>query len=175
MDKTMIRIIGIDPGGAIAEIDIDGNILNLFDMPFNDSGLSIRGLDSIFDKYTDKDRCAIETTSAMKFTNKDGSIRAQSQASMLEYGTNRGIIVGRIQATKMRYIEVHSRTWQAVYKVKGKQKGHDSIDVCSKIFPDAELLIPSSRAKDGFIRKDGRSDALLIADYLRRQILLEQK
>jgi len=173
----MIRIIGIDPGrnGAIAELNIDGEIMHLFDIPFTDSGLSIRGLDSIFDKYTDKDRCAIEKADAMKFNNKDCSVRSQSTASMLEYGTNRGILVGRIQATKMRYIEPHSKSWQAVFKVKGKQTGNDSINICSKLFPDAELLIPSSRAKDGFIRKDGRSNALLIAEYLRRQILLEKR
>jgi hypothetical protein len=75
----------------------------------------------------------------------------------------------------MRYIEPHAKSWQSVFKVKGKQTGCDSIDICSNIFPDAELLIKSSRAKDGYVRKDGRSDALLIAEYLRRQMLLELK
>jgi hypothetical protein len=43
--------------------------------------------------------------------------------------------------------------------VVGKSRGNDSIGQCLKVYPDAPLL------EDGE-RKDGRSDALLIARWL---------
>jgi|GEM_PF-4087876 len=165
--------IGIDPGkeGAIARIDANREILLLCDIPLtpDKSAISKRGLAEIFSRFSNEDVFAIEDSKAMKIKDeKTGEVRDQSPASMLTFGINRGILEGLILWTGAYYREVPPRTWQAPLGVKGKSNGKSNTSqIALSLFPNA-VLYEKGRGNI-LIEKNGRSDALNMAEWLRRQ------
>jgi len=148
--------IGIDPGasGAIALIDDSQKIYLLEDYPGNEVLASsiIRG---IFNKWSNFDGlyAAIEKAHAMP---------KQGVKSMFSFGMNYGSWLGIISAFEIPVITITPHQWQKGVISKAQDK-KPSIAAASRMFPQAILTGPRGG------KKDGRADALLIADFCRRQ------
>ena len=88
----------------------------------------------------------------------------QGVVSMFKFGTNYGIWQGRLEALGIPFLFVTPQKWQREVfdsAVKGDRKAM-SLSLARRIFPD--MLEHLKRKKD-----DGRADALLIAEWARRQ------
>ena len=156
--------IGIDPGksGAIAVIDDNQNIILLRDWPDNEIAAAniIRNLikeypDHYAGSYGQSIKAAIERAQAMP---------KQGVRSMFVFGTNYGIWQGILAAFQIPFIIPTPQAWQKGVISKAKDK-KPALAAASRMFPTAELYGPRGGGKDG------RADALLIADFLRRRSL----
>jgi len=142
---------GIDPGkqGAIAFISDDGSEYFVDDIDLLFCG-EIR-------TYGDNIKaCGLEKVHAMP---------AQGVVSMFSMGENYGRIQGVLFALDVPYMLITPQIWQKGIIPRGldkKTKKKEHVKIAQKMFPNAELYTPRGRALDG------RADALLIADYVRR-------
>jgi len=160
--------IGIDPGasGAIALITSEGKYISIYDWPGNEQELA-KILDQIDRRYPPEKWdmfAAIEKVGAMPARNKTGK-PVQGIASTFKFGTNYGIWRMGLAMFKIPFILVTPQKWQKGIitkddKMLGKAKGNCA--AAARLFPDAPLYGPRGGAKDG------RADALMIADWRRR-------
>lgn len=142
----MTTILGIDPGaaGAIASVCPS---TETWDMPTTAHDLA--DLLRTFDPATT--RVYIEKSQAMP---------GQGVSSMFKYGMHYGHLTGMLALLRIPYIEVSAATWKRVMGLTAEKA--DSRTMAQKLFPEASL----SRKKD-----HGRAEALLIAEFGRRQRL----
>ena len=96
--------------------------------------------------------CVIEKSQAMP---------GQGVCSMHTIGLNYGIIVGILACLGIEYIEISSRKWQKEFFEPGDTKVK-SVNIASRLFPKCEFVTKRGR------KIDGRSDAMLMAEYGRR-------
>jgi len=91
------------------------------------------------------------------------------QASFL-LGYCQGLFEGLLIAHHARYELVLAKTWQKHFGITGAKgdKKVQSYMVATKLFPTAKLTGPRGG------KKDGRSDALLIAEWCRRRLMNEE-
>lgn len=153
--KKVDLYIGIDPGanGAIAVIDPKQEIFMLQDWP-GDETQAAKLMDKLFSKGTTGNLyAAIEKAQAMP---------KQGVVSMFKFGQNYGIWKGMLAAYGIPFREITPRTWQKGVISKAQDK-KPAVAAAGRLFPTAELYGPRGG------KKDGRADALLIADWMRRQ------
>jgi crossover junction endodeoxyribonuclease RuvC len=151
-----MMFIGIDPGmsGAIAAIDDHCDILLLADCPKNNDSREMASIISESLGYNEA-IVAIEKPTAFKM----------GRTSALNYGTNYGIWLGLFSAGDLRIEIVTPQKWQKGLLSKTDGAGKErSLKVARRLFPDANLK---------YKKHHGRADALLIADWLRRQYVME--
>lgn len=150
--------IGIDPGqsGAIAIINESSDVIELEDYPGDEIScaklISNIMVDLNLEAKTVTLKAAIEKVHAMP---------KQGVTSMFKFGTNFGIWRGMIAMAGIPFILVPPRTWQKGVINKAQDK-KPALAAAARMFPEAELYGPRGGGKDG------RADALLIADYCRR-------
>lgn len=146
--------MGIDPGksGAIAVINSGGEIKYLFDWPGDE--IQAAGIVRYISTNTAYLSASIEKVSAMP---------KQGVTSMFKFGTNYGIYKGILAALKIPFVEVRPQAWQKGVVSKKQDGKKANVAAAGRMFPSAELHGPRGGAKDG------RADALLIADWCRRQ------
>lgn len=140
--------IGIDPGqkGAIALLC--GNEVEVFD--WIDGPMMANQLLDLKVEYQIQ-LAAIERTNAMP---------GQGVTSMFTFGQNCGWWKGALDSMFIPFIEVRSQEWQKGVVPKKKSKSDKpSLLVARRLFPTVDLSLK---------KHDGRADALLIADWLRR-------
>lgn len=70
-------------------------------------------------------------------------------------------VLGILTALQYPYQTVHPKTWQKVFGLKGGDKEQGCL-IAERLFPSVDLRKRTGKARDG------RSDALLIAEYGRR-------
>ena len=163
MVKLMNKMIfiGIDPGqsGAIAVIGASQQIYLLDDWPGNEvqAAAIVRDIINMF-KGTEL-RAAVEKVSSMP---------KQGVSSTFKFATNYGIWKGILAALQIPFIEVRPQLWQKGVVSKKQDGKAANVAAASRIFPTAPLTGPRGGMKDG------RADALLIADFLRKQFLVEE-
>jgi len=162
-------IVGIDIGlqGAIAAINKEGKIVFLYDMPTfsvkkgksSKLAYDVRKLCSIILEFpVDCTLVFIEKTQALPF--------GYSVQASWSLGRCEGLLHGMLMMKGIRSEFVRSKEWQKYFKIT-KEKGTtktQSYEIASQLFPDAELKTPRGR------KLDGRSDALLIAEWGRRHL-----
>lgn len=159
-----MKVIGIDPGlsGAIAFIDDESGDKWVCDMPVytvkegkgSKRHLDRRRLISILGGVVDL--VVIETQQAYP---------DQGAVSNFSTGFGYGVLLMLLDWLKHPYEVVHPKKWQREFwSTPGKTKGK-STEIATRLFPDLELRGP----KGGCL--DGRSDALLMAEYGRRRIV----
>ena len=155
MTKVKMIFIGIDPGqtGAIAVIDWTGEILFLKDWPCDEIGAAdiVRTIQGCFSNFTL--RAALE---------KVHSMPKQGVSSSFKFGTNFGIWKGILASFQIPFLEPTPQAWQKGV-VKKAQDTDPKIAATRRLWPKVELEGPRGGIKDG------RADALLIADWCRRQ------
>ncbi len=166
----MVTFIGVDPGlsGAVAAIDENGNLISVQDAPtievkkgkgkskrrvYVESAMAalLEALVRAASPGAKQNVVAIEHVHAMP---KNGSI------GNFNLGMGFGLWLGIVAALRVPYERVEPRTWKGEFGLdadKGK-----SLVLASRLFPAA----PLSRQKD-----EGRAEALLIAEWLRRKHL----
>jgi len=162
------KIIGIDPGlsGAIAVLDTDGNIQSIYDTPTytikkgkrNKNVYDLQELCKILKQQGDA-HIVIEKVQPL-------SLGHSSQASF-GLGYSLGMWETLCVALQYSYELVPAKTWQKHFGISGKQGNTktQSYNIASKLFPKASLTGPRGG------KKDGRCDALLMAEWGRRRLV----
>ena len=149
-------IIGIDPGktGGVAVIDLRTNEAIVYDMPtITEFAELMRELQS------NVLRCFIEKQQVYP-----GQGIVSSGNLMRHYGE----LLGVLTALKIPFEEVPPKRWQSVihgskhWKKTKKERKRASIDKARQLFPYLEIG-----------KKDGRAEALLIAEYGRRLLCVQ--
>lgn len=145
--------IGIDPGksGGYAVLN-EGRIV--IAKAWDDTEF-ISAMQYVADQPVSTIRVALEKVNAMPH---------QGVTSMFNFGVSYGFIRGVLQAYGIPYQLVPPGVWKREFGLSSdKQK---SIDVCRRLFPDANLL-PTPRCKKP---ADGIAEAILMAEFARRRL-----
>lgn len=147
--------LGIDPGatGAVALIDDFRNIVVLADWP----GDEIQAARIIREMDLSKVRAVVEKVHHMP---------GQGGSSSFKFGTNYGVWKGILAMAGIPYYEAPPQKWQKGVITTKAQDKKPSLAIAGRLFPKAELVGPKGGGKDG------RSDALLIADYCRKTYVM---
>lgn len=143
--------IGIDPGkkGALAVIDTEAPAP--FAVPFSERGY----LDVLRDTDPGKSIVALEKVAAMP---------GQGVTSMFNFGCGFGWTQGILEALRFPYELVPPQRWKKAFGVTSDK--HTSIRAAQRLFPGVSLLA-SPRCR---IENDGMAEALLLAEYARRNL-----
>lgn len=146
--------IGIDPGkkGAMAILREDGSSIIY---PFSEAGYKEVLADYSTENFKCRARCCLEHVSAMP---GNGSV------SMFNFGENFGFIQGLLTAYEIPYELVRPQKWKKEFSISSDK--NQSIDVCKRLFPNADLRRTERCRKDD----DGFAEALLMAEYARRKL-----
>jgi len=176
-------IIGIDPGiaGAIVAIDEDGRYFSHTDMPVITVKKAVYDVDRIYHALDMLDKATIKDANISIFIEKTQPMYGMRVQASYGLGWCEGLFVGMIKAMQMSrkmaysanitYELVRPQQWQkhfGITKAKGDKKAQSYL-IAKQLFPTAELTGPR-RGK-----KDGRSDALLTAEWGRRHRTIEEK
>lgn len=97
------------------------------------------------------------------YVEKVHSMPKQGVASTFSFGTNYGIIIGHLMALGVNYELVQPSVWKKAMGVTADKR--TSIRRCKEMFPDVDLRATARCKKD----HDGMAEALLIAEYGRRE------
>jgi hypothetical protein len=140
--------LGIDPGltGAVAIVDLKGDLIDVYDMPVVDRQVNAVELALTFDTFpADEQIVAIERV---------GSMPGQGVASTFRFGVSYGIVVGVVGALGHRTLHPTPAKWKADMGLNAdKERSRKAaIDRWPK---RAEFF---ARKKD-----DGRAEAALLA------------
>lgn len=147
-----MRFIGVDPGksGALSIIREDGKVdIYPFDREVYRNVLSDYA--KVGNMYTAK--CCVEHV---------GAAPKQGVVSMFSFGENFGFIQGLLTAFQIPYELVRPAKWKKAFSVT-KDK-NTSIEVCKRLFPDADLKRTERCKKDD----NNYAEATLLAEYCRR-------
>lgn len=151
----MYVYLGIDPGleGAICVLKDDMSV-EFFDLSRR---AMVSALKEIKSKYTETRYCVIERPQS-RFNMAHKAIKTSF--------TNYGKLTGTLECLEIPYREIDPQDWQKGLKLpssKQKARHKEAIALVGlKLYPYAEVY-----TKDGRLL-DGRSDALMIADWCRR-------
>lgn len=106
----------------------------------------------------------LKSAESVACVEKVGAMPGQGVTSMFSFGKNAGFIEGILQTYGIPYQLVPPQTWKKEFQLhKSKQ---DSVSVCKKLFPNANLL-PTEKCRK---ENDGMAEALLLALYARRKL-----
>lgn len=159
--------IGIDPGlfGAVAGIDHRGHIISVQDTPI----VKVKKSKGYKNAYVDSQMAAILSvliqaagaTGCQVALENVHAMPGQGVTAMFNMGVGLGLWRGIITTLKLPFTFVEPVVWKKEMGIiKGANKG-ESIVRAAQLFPTADL----ARKKD-----DGRADALLMAEFLRRRM-----
>jgi len=169
-----MQIIGVDPGlsGGIAVLTGGGALVNIFDMPTvvlvkgkkKKNVYDLASIEKVFSSSIEK----VDQVCMEKMQTMPPGFRAQASFGL---GYCQGLFEGLLVAKRIRYELVIPKTWQKHFGITGAKgdKKVQSYMVATKLFPKAELSGPRGG------KKDGRSDALLIAEWCRRRLANENQ
>jgi hypothetical protein len=158
-------IVGIDPGldGGIGWID--GDKTGAMVMPTLDKAPDLRAIAERLRELAPK----------IVVIERAQTRAAQSANSGLTTGINYGYLIGWLTGVGIPFKEVHPATWKAKMGIalRGKdftpkQKKDKAIAECRRLFPRV-LLLASPKCR---VDHDGMAEALLLAEYGRRERLI---
>lgn len=152
-----MKVIGIDIGkyGAIAVIDsTDGKVIELLDMPVAKKSIDKYELLNILRKYKPEPHYVI--------AEKCGYTPAIKGSGAFNFGRNVASVEMALAALEMKHSYIRPQKWKQAFELIGKDK-KCSVMKAKEIFPDM--------IKQLLISKDGRAEALLLAEYCRRNIV----
>ena len=157
-----MAIIGIDPGkaGAVAVINADGSTADVRDFPVDKQGIIPLEL---FSMIAEMRSTRSEPVTHILVENVH-AMPGQGVTSMFSFGKSFGIILGVTGVLGIAVEMVPPQKWQKLFGI-GKDTKGDAVSKAARLFPDAELYGPRGGAKDG------RADALLVAEYGRRILI----
>jgi crossover junction endodeoxyribonuclease RuvC len=158
--------IGVDNGlgGAIAKIDTDpaaNKKIEIIDMPTlsivsnkkHKQAYDIPAIICLLKSNGAKNLfCSLESAQAMP---------GQGVTSMFSIGYGYGIFQGVLSTLQIPFATVRPQAWKKMFGLLNKEKD-DSVIIAERLFPGVSFRGP----RGGIL--NGRSDALLIAEYARR-------
>lgn len=162
----MSRIIAIDPGheGAIVVHDGDNANVIIFDMPTvktKKSGGKVPDIEAVI-KILDDNGVGGEDLVVMEKPQKKPTFMGSSVQANYSAGYYEAMFTVIFRMKKIRLQLVQPKAWQLHFGISTKTSGntkHASYLAASQRYPSANL-----KGVNGGI-KDGRCDAVLIADY----------
>jgi len=143
--------LGIDPGANGAYAILNNSEIEVYGRFDKQEFLNVC---YCLSKKQEKTRCCIERVHAMP---KQGSV------SMFNFGVNFGWLKGVLDAFEISYQEIPPQTWKKEYGLNSKKEL--SIEVCQRLFPEANLVPHNGRKAH-----DGIAEAILMAEYARRKL-----
>ena len=151
----MHYVIGIDPGkkGAVAVVDISsrGRLAELRDTPLEKGKeYDPKGMMAILEAYSVPGQ-------SIAIIEKQAGFRGDSHGASFTTGFGYGIWIALLELLEIPYIEVPPKGWQKKMGISGNCYGNTkkaSLELAKANFPEGD-----------FGKKDGRSDAALIAVY----------
>lgn len=156
----MTRVVGIDPGasGCIAVIDTETKEYSVYDFPKLDKEIDVMELfGSIISKLGKPDICIIEDVHALP---------RQSTVAGFKFGVAVGVARAVAGVLQCRLEYVSPQRWKKYFNISGAEKPQlkeMAVLKARSLFPTlAPQLLKS---------KDGRSEALLIAEYGLRKLI----
>lgn len=153
--------IGVDPGKkggyAIIEQGISGQqAVEVYPWDYNAFAHKMRSLSEDDDMRDAGIVAAVE---------KVGAMHGQGVTSMFSFGRSLGFIEGVLSGCWISYQLVPPNVWKKSFSLIGKDK-QASIETCKRLFPGISLLPGDKCRKDS----DGMAEALLMAEYARRNL-----
>ena len=147
---------GIDVGkrGGIAFIDVRSMVAEVFSMPEN-----FEGVIEIF--LERKDRVVLVGIEKQQAFPKQGVV------SMFTLGWEYGKFIGMFKALKIPFEEISPRSWQKSLGLSCKRNKRNRKELKEASIEKARNLFPYLDIG----KHDGKADALLIAEYVRRFLL----
>ncbi|MBG6172645.1 hypothetical protein IWQ55_000328 [Labrenzia sp. EL_208] len=155
-----MRILGVDPGGggALALLDISGELLAVEDMPVfwiqrgkrDKPVVNAFGVIALMEEWN-PDICWFE---------KVGGMTGESASAAFNFGRAVGIVEGVLKSKGKRFEEIEPHVWKVKMKIRGKDAARHRAS--NRWIPWAKSF---ARKKD-----DGRAEAALIAEYGRLQL-----
>lgn len=152
----MTIVIGIDPGatGAVATLDSNGRLLDVWDMPYDDGRVAAPRLASII-----RDLSLLGDPVA--WVEQAQSMPHQGVASSFKYGVGYGVILGVLGTLHVPTNHIRPAVWKkaaGLSKDKGASRRR------------ATEQWPSMAERFARVKDDGRAEAALIARYGWQQI-----
>jgi len=155
---AMKYFFGIDPGqkGAIAVVTFDGEF-TIVDMPLmpDKKAVDVKKLYSFVHYYMASSSCFLILEKAQPMPKQDVT-------GVFSYGLSYGKLLSTIEILEVPFQEVRPQKWKKEFSLKSDKK--QSVDAALKLFPKAKDLLITKRGA----LKDGRAEALLMAEYGRR-------
>jgi crossover junction endodeoxyribonuclease RuvC len=157
--------IGIDPGvsGAIAVLDFDGNV-DLYDMPVMEYSVGKRKKRRIDMVLTRNLFRNMANSGHEAFIEEVHAMPGQGVTSMFNMGYGLGALHAILNCLYIRTTRVRPQEWKKEFGLIKKDKG-DSIRVAQELFPHADITLK---------KHHGRAEALLLAEFGRRQNLRQE-
>jgi len=148
---------GIDIGkkGGIAFIDVKTLQAEVYKMPED-----LTDLIALFERKKKENTIVVGVEKQQPFPK-------QGVVSTFKLGTQYGMILGILKALRISYEEIHPKRWQVAILGRHKKKTRKEIKQLS--LEKAKALFPQLANEIG--KCDGKSDALLIAEYMRRCLI----
>lgn len=152
----MVYFIGIDPGskGAIAILDEKSNVILLEDMPFvqSEKVVDLFALSELLKPYIqDEHHCVLEKCQYTPAIKGSGAFT---------FGKTVGYTEAFLIQSQVSHELVKPQLWKKEYSLLGKDKT-GSLEVARRLYVNVASKLLKS--------KDGRAEALLIAEYCRRK------
>ena len=169
IDETIY--VGVDPGksGALAAVYYDGSLCDAMPMPVLGSGKKERVQGA--EIYAWLKRVAPTQPLVVGF-ERVGAMPGQGVVSTFNFGHATGVAYGAVSIFGGRIMELTPQEWQKDL-LRGrprngkKQIKESAVLAAYELFPD---LRPKLLKRDGKARgESGFADAVLIAEYVRRQ------
>lgn len=159
----MNAYVGIDPGkdGAIAVIFSDGRV-DFCDTPTVNVGGTKRQYDeNEMARIVLDILCICDAQFSLELTH---SMPGQGVASMFSMGEGLGLWKGILAALGVRWSLVTPQRWKKALMDGQPKEKSASVIVAKRLFPSVADQLETKRGR----ALDGRADALLIAEHLRR-------
>ena len=148
---------GLDPGvsGALAVIDDDGQLVTLADLPIiRDGKLAFVDAPALVSLMIE----ARQGRAARIYVERVSAMPGQGVASTFSFGVGFGSLLAACRFVAMPLELVTPATWKRALGLSSDKRA--SLGKARLLFPTAELHLA---------KHDGRAEALLIAEYGRRQ------
>jgi hypothetical protein len=167
--------VGVDPGitGAIVSLSGDGKLITVSDFKQDASKrLDVHHIRNVMEAIV----CYHQEADFITCLEKSQSMPGQGSVSIFNYGVTYGILFSSLSLIKNnKIVEVSPKKWKKEFDLNSdKKKGiirtkEDSVNVAVQLFPSREELFRRPKKKEGFVLMHGRAEAMLIAEFCRRQ------
>lgn len=153
----MSLYLGVDVGltGAVALLDEHGTPLRVVTMPVKGGLVDARRLHDLFSKLS----CKLAVVEALR------TFGIERRKSLWTFGTCNGMTLAALDIAGLPYLAVEPKVWKNALLAGTKKDKKAAISYCHHRYPGVDLAVGPHG------EEDGAADAILLAEYGRRQLL----
>jgi crossover junction endodeoxyribonuclease RuvC len=168
-----VIFLGVDPGltGAVASLSYDKKLITVSDYARDDSDrICCQSLFNAISAIKDFHSCG----NIVCCLEKSQAMPGQGVVGMFNYGCTYGITYATLKLSGVKIIETGPQKWKKEFGLNSNKKAgivrtkEDSVEKAIELFPSREDSLRRPKKGGGFVMLHGRSDALLMAEYCRR-------